>query len=176
MGKTRKLDGDVIVESLNQGGIQRQVKKISVSIPDGTEQDSSWNLPATAIVHDVFVNVTTAESTGTTKTLDVGLLSSESGGDADGFLDGVNVSATGIKRGVATVTAGGTESYFSSTTRGALFRSFLAGANTATDVGTNYEKPHLSSAVTAKSISYTAGSTDFAELVADIYIVYDVVD
>ncbi len=142
------------------------------SAPTGSEQDAGIDLPAKAVVLDVFLDVTAAEVTGGTKTMSVGLLSSESGGDADGFLVGVSCAATGLKRGVATVTAGGSETYFSATTRGALLGSFVAGADSAGDVGTVYERPHLSDSVTAKSVSYTAGDSDWVEFRGTLVVVY----
>lgn len=160
---------------LSAVGMVVKVKKLSISAtPDGSEQDTTWDLPAKALVLDVLVDVTTAEATGGTKTLDVGLLSSESGGDADGFIDGLSVASTGLLRPGAAVTAGGTESYISSWTRGVLLTvgAPLAGTNNAGDVGTYYEKPHSAGSVTAKSVTYTAGSNDFAEFRGDIYIIY----
>ncbi len=142
------------------------------SAPTGSEQDAGIDLPAKAVVLDVFLDVTAAEVTGGTKTMSVGLLSSESGGDADGFLVGVSCAATGLKRGVATVTAGGSETYLSATTRGALLGSFVAGADSAGDVGTVYERPHLSDSVTAKSVSYTAGDSDWVEFRGTLVVVY----
>ncbi len=159
------------LNDLSAVGALVKVKKIAITASDGTEQDSGWDLPSKAIVLDVFLEVTTAESTGTTKTLDVGLLSSETGGDADGFLDGVSTASTGLVRGVATITAGANENYFSSTTRGVLLASLTPGSDAATDVGTYYEKYHLSDSVTAKSVSYTAGSAQ-TEFAGNIYIVY----
>lgn len=155
-----------------------QCKKILISsTPTGSEQDTGWDLPSKAIVLDVWLDVTTVEATGTTKTLDVGLLASESGGDADGFLKGVSVaSTTGIKRGVPTLTTGSNEVYFASTTRGALFAALTAGTDNAGDVGTYFEKPHLAGSVTAKSISYTSASANFAEFRGAIYILYIDVD
>ena len=151
---TRKLRGRTAVQNLDLGGMQLRVKKIPItSTPTGAEQDTSFDLPSGAVVRDVLVDVTTAEATGATKTLDVGLLSSESGGDADGLLDGVSVAATGLVRGVATLTVGSNETYFASSTRGALLATLVAGTDVATDVGTNYEVPHLGDSVTAKSVT-----------------------
>lgn len=151
-------------------GIKTVVKKIHVDAADiTTEKDSGWDIPDKAVVRDVYIDVITAQSG---KTLNVGLLASESGGDADGFLAGVSLAAQGIVRGVATVTVGGTESYFASTTRGALLGYLLAGTNTAGDVGTCYEKPHVAGSVTAKSVSYT-GSSGTTTAVFDIYVVYE---
>lgn len=141
-------------------GFGRNTKKISIGFADGTtETDTSWDLPANALVRDIYVNVTTAEATGTTKTIDIGLLASESGGDADGFVDALPVSATGVIYPTLTTTA----------TWGALLLE--NGLATSEKVVV----PHDAGSVTAKSVSWTPGSNDFAELAADIYIVYDIV-
>ena len=155
-----------------RGALVRCATASISSAPTGSEQDAGIDLPAKAVVLDVFLDVTAAEVTGGTKTMNVGLLSSESGGDADGFLVGVSCASTGLKRGVATVTAGGSETYLSATTRGALLGSFVAGADSAGDVGTVYERPHLSDSVTAKSISYTAGDSDWVEFRGTIVVLY----
>lgn len=155
---------------LSAVGALAKIKKISITTPaDASEHSSGFTLPAKAIVLDVFVDVTTAEATGGTKTLDVGTDSTDSG-DADGFLDGISVAATGLVRGKATITAGSTETYFASTTKGALLASLTAGSDVAQDTGTYYEFPDTT--MGGKEITYTAGSADFAELTADIYVVY----
>lgn len=160
------------VADLSVNGGLMKVKVIALTAAgDTSENDTAWDLPAKSIVHDVLLDVTTAETTATTKTIDVGLLSSESGGDANGFAVGISTAATGLVRPQATVTAGGSETYFASTTRGALLSTFLAGSDAATDVGTNYEFPHLSTAVTAKSVSWTAGEAQ-TEFAGSLIIVY----
>lgn len=129
--------------------------KFAITAPaDGSETTHAEDLPTAGVVLGAWLDVTTAEATGGTKTLDVGLLSSESGGDADGFLDGVSVAATGIVGG--SLASGGQ-------TLGALLRADEDGA------GALVPEPHILNG-TAKSISYTAGSADFAELVADLYV------
>lgn len=164
----------VVPTQAQQYGPGVKIKKIDItSAPTGAEQDTGWDLPAKAVILDVFIDVTAAEATGGTKTLDVGLKSGESGGDANGFLAAISVAATGLIRGKAALTAGANESYFASTTRGALFGTFLAGTNAAGDVGTCYEQPHASTSVTAKSLTYTAGSNDFIEFRGSIYVVYE---
>ena len=120
----------------------------------GSESDTGIDLPADMVVADIFVDVSTAVASST---IDVGLLSTESGGDADGFADGVScASAVKVRPGV-TVTSGSNEDYFSASTRGALLADFTAGTDAATDVGTYAEKPHRCDG-TAKSISYTTSS------------------
>lgn len=153
------------------GALVKCVKYAIAAAPDGSEQDTGVDLPTGGIVLDCFVNVTTAEATGATKTLDVGLLAGESGGDTNGFLAAIDVSSTGLKRGVATITAGGSETYFASSTRGALFASLTAGSDSAGDVGTYYEFPHILNG-TAVSLCYDAGSNDWVEFRGTIYVIY----
>lgn len=154
------------------GGAMR-VKKLSVTVLDNAENDTGWDLPAKAVVYDVLVDIVTLEATATTKTIDIGLLSSETNGDADGFVDGV-VTATpaGIKRGQATVTTGSNTKFYAATpTRGVLLCDHQAGTDVDQDEGLYREKPHIANSVTAKSISYTLGSAH-TELVCDFYILY----
>lgn len=151
-----KRQGD-LVSAYMLGWVQ--VKKITISsTPTGSEQDTGWDLPTKAVVLDVFVEVTTVEATGTTKTLDVGILSSETGGDADGFLDGVSVaSTTGVKKGTLVSTG---------QTKGALLRADESGG------GVLVPEFHVAGSITGKSISYTAGSNDFAEFRGHIWVLY----
>src|SRR6185437_12449420 len=75
------------------GGAVIRSQAIAIdSTPTGAEQDTGWDLPAKAMVLDVLVDVETAEATGGTKTMTVGLKSSESGGDADGFAVGLSAA------------------------------------------------------------------------------------
>jgi hypothetical protein len=127
-----------------------------------TETDTGFDLPdnAAVIPAGVGVHVGTADAT---ETIDVGILSSESGGNADGFVVGLSVAAADTVIAGATMTAGGTETYFSSCTLGVALADFLAGADSAGDVGSYNPKAHVSDG-TAKSISYTLSTgTDTAE-------------
>src|SRR5688572_17389996 len=140
------------------GSARHMVVKIPInSAPTGSEQDTGVDIPAKCLVLDAYVDARTAEATGATKTLDVGLLSSESGGDADGFLDGVSVAATGVKTGAATYTDGTSQNYISANTIGALLFSGLVGADGAGTAGTINRRKHICNG-TARSISYTSGS------------------
>ena len=173
---TRRLRGETIMDSavvggsaitatgteinavadVSANGAVVKMKKISIAAtPTGAEQDTTFNLPAKSVVLGVWVDVTTAEATGATKTLDVGLLSSESGGDADGFLDGVSVAATGVVKGTLLNTG---------QTLGALLYVDEDGSATVVP------EPHVTG--DAVSVTYTAGSNDFAEFRGDIYIEY----
>lgn len=167
-----------ITETLDLKHIVSKAAVFRFNFATGTvETDLGEDLPADALVDDVLVYVRTAEATGATKTLDVGILSSESGGDADGFLDGISVSSTGLKRSASTITTGANNTFLASSTRGAFLRDLVAGEDVAAGGdGFVSEKPFLTSSVTGKSVSVTPGSNDFAELVADIIFVYRTVE
>ena len=153
-----------------QGGIELagctiKVKKIALNATThctGSEVDTGWDLPETSVVLDVFINVATG-ATGTTKTLDVGLLSTESDGDANGFLAGANVELAGLVTAINTngaVTLGNLIADAPSTTAAVG----VSKVNYATHVGT------------ARSVTVTSGSTDVAALVGDLYILYLVIE
>jgi hypothetical protein len=148
------------------GGLAK-VKKLPITANfDNTEQDTGWDLPAKALVLDVWVDVTTADAG---ETLDVGLKAGESGGDADGFLDGISVNATGIQRpGVA---LDGGNAYYNTTLRGAMLRHFVQGSG-ADDRGLYSEKPHLSDSVTAKSVVYSGSHATANTMRGAIYVRY----
>lgn len=156
-------------------GAAMKIKKLSLTTQTtAAETDTGWDLPASSFVIDAFVKVITAEATGTTKTIDVGLKASESGGDADGFLDGVSVAATGLVKGGVNVTAGATETYYSDAnpTRGALLRSgYIVGTNAGSDFGLYQERWHDTDSTTARSVTWTAGSAQ-TEFVGELYILY----
>ena len=146
-------------EELNQNdvsanGAAYKVKKINITAPeDGTETSTGFTLPDKAVIYDVFLDVVTAESTGTTKTITVGTDSTDSG-DADGFLTGISVSTTGLKKG--TVADG-------AVTLGALLLTDLDGTS-------DVKEPDIASG--GKEVTFTAASANFAELDANIFIVY----
>lgn len=169
-------DPDAMAAALSQLGLVGLpiVKVIPVRrVAATTETDSGVDLPTKGIVWDVFLDVVTVEATGATKTVDVGLLSSETGGDADGFLDGASVATTaGIKRGTITATDGTNQNYVAAApTLGALLRTGLLGSDAAGEAAALIKTPHVLNG-TAKSVTYTLGSNDFAELVANIIVVY----
>lgn len=146
---------------LSAVGAVRKIKKIPVVLAAATTfQDSGWDLPTKGWVNDVLVDVVTVEATGGTKTLDVGIKNAVESGDEDGFLDGISVATTtGIRQG-SLVAAG--------VTLGAYFIEVVTDSAAATQ---NARKPYVLNG-TAKSVGWTFGSNDFAELVANIYIDY----
>lgn len=137
-------------------GVALASKKIPISDRGASEVDTGFDLPAKAVVLDVWVDIRTLEATASTKTIDVGLLSSETGGDADGFLDGVSTASALAAQG--TLTNG-------TLTLGALLRD-------ASGVSVAYSrKNHLTDSVAAKSVTYTLGGAH-TEVAGDIHILY----
>lgn len=150
--------------------IVEKVQCIPIDFADGTtETETSFSLPATAIVKNVYVRVKTAEATGGTPTIDVGTLSTDSG-DADGYLAGVDVSATGLVGPSITKTTGANEVYISASTHGELLADQELGADVAGNTGFVNSRNDIASG--GKTITWTPGSNDFAELEADLIIEY----
>jgi hypothetical protein len=82
---------------------KRQLAKIPYSIADSvaaTEKDTGFDVPNPARVldrlHGAGLYVTTIDAT---QTIDVGILSSESGGDADGLIAASSVATAGLVTG-----------------------------------------------------------------------------
>lgn len=135
------------------------------------EVDTGYDFKKGDLIMHACVKVETAEATGTTKTVDVGLLSSESGGDADGLLDGVVTSATGVVGVDATATDGANQNFIAAAPKlGALLRAGLLGADVAGEASAVIPRPHVING-TAVSLTYTIGSTA-TELVAKGYVVF----
>jgi len=139
--------------SMTIGGGTYFVKRIPITVLTTGEKDTSFDLPVKAVVKRVFVDVKTAEVTGATKTVDVGLLSSETNGDADGFLVAAVTSAIGVIPG----------SLLGTDTLGALLKEDTNGSSVFVP------KDHIVLPSKAVSVTYTLGSAH-TELVADIVI------
>lgn len=150
-----------------------RVKKIAF-VKKTSEFDTTWNLPADALVLDVVVEITTNAGGSS---IDIGLLSTESGGDADGFIDGLSCAAALTLAGepIVTETTGSNEVYISAVggTIGVLLCTFAyeLGTDHAYNTGyaMAYRKNHPAGAVTAKSVSYTTSDHTIA---GNIYIIY----
>lgn len=151
-------------------GLKIAKARIAAASSAFAAETNLFTLPTKAIVVDCFVDVITAEATGGTKTVDVG--TSTVSDDPDGFLDGVSVAGIAMVKGAATFTTGSNETFFASSTYGDLLAPVqIAGSDTATDVGTYLEAKNDLTSLGAV-VSASPGSADFAELVADVYVVY----
>lgn len=135
--------------------IQKLVDKVQVIRAfhsDGTSEVlTGFNLPANSIVTGVYLYIRTAETVGTTPTIDVGI----SGVDAKGYMDTVSVGSTGIVKG--TLESG-------SVTKGSLLRVDVTGTSNFS------HEDDVSSG--GGEISWTPGSSDFGTLDLDIIIKY----
>lgn len=151
------LDGALVttaelnsLDASTNGAIKKYAKAPLTIVADTNSHDTAIVLPAKAIITNVFVDVTTQEATGATKTVDIGI----SGGDEDGLLDGVSVAATGVI--IGTLASG-------AQTLGALLSVDEDGA------GALVPQQYVASGAT---VAYTLGSADFAELVANVVVEY----
>lgn len=129
-----------------------QYKKVRMPIVATTAaRVTELIIPAGAIiVPGSFIKVLTAEATGATKTVDIGI----SGGDADGFIDGLSVAAAGtilptLADGAATV-----------------------GVLNSVDESGGDLVPEGYVCTAATTITYKLGSDDFAEMDAWVYIAF----
>lgn len=155
----------------DQDRAELKLKVIAFTAAASTaETDTSFDLPDNGIVHDVWGKITAASSAG--GTLQVGLLSSSSGGDASGFMISVGTSTTGdIRGGFTSSTSGAAGDFITGVTRGALLAIHSSGSTGADDPGMYAEKPHLCSSVTAKSVTWTTNSSG-TTLAGRLYILY----
>jgi len=122
----------------------------------GTETDTGLDLPLNSHVVDAFVEVVTVDAT---ETVDMGLLSSETAGDADGFLAAVSVASAGFVKPY-TITAGGNETYVSAAKYGVLMGPALVGTDVDKDNGMPRGFGHIVSGSNAVSVTYTPSTSD----------------
>lgn len=135
-------------------GRRFQMAKVGFSYAQGaaTEIDTGIDFPTNALIQGAGALVTTLDAT---ETIDIGLLSSEGGGDADGFAALLSVATAVSLEAEVAVTAGGTETYYSGNTVGALLRAgYIVGTNVDQDYGLFARKAHRIDG-TAKSLSWT---------------------
>ena len=122
---------------------------------DNSEQTTYIELPADMAIMQAFLDVVTVDAG---ETIDVGLLSSQGGGDANGLIAAASVATAGKVIPKVTVTTGSSEVYLASCTIGELLAdTFTAGTDAATDVGTFEPLVHVCDG-TAKTVSYTGSA------------------
>ena len=118
--------------------------------------DTSLDLPANFRIEDVLCEVFDEDASGT---CDWGFISAGESGDENGLVAAETYAAVGFIRPGPTITAGSSETYFASTTRGVLLAAFKAGTDADTDEGMYHEIHHVCNG-TIKSIVYTATDHD----------------
>lgn len=149
----------VVASGINELYVDTLAQKSELVIPfaladttTGTETDTGFDLPTNALVDPfgVSVDVQTLESG---KTIDVGILSSESGGDANGFVEALSLTTA-----VTVIPAiGASSGVLNANTYGVMLSNYTVGTN-ADDRGMVFLKRYRCDG-TAKSISYTLAST-----------------
>lgn len=124
---------------------------------DATETDTGIDFNYDTFIHDVIVQVVTVDSG---ETLDVGLLSTETSGDADGFRKLVSVATAGYPSDTAVITSGSNCDYWPVSTYGELLFTCITGTDTnvTTLGGKSPIGPHVITGANAKSLTYTGSS------------------
>lgn len=120
------------------------------------ETDTGIDFLADTMIHDVRVEVVT---TASAKTLDVGLLSTETSGDADGFRDAVLLTTAGYVADTGVVTAGTTIDWTATSTYGALLYKSIAGSDAVASGGGRSYLGHVVTSGNAASLTYSQSST-----------------
>jgi len=123
--------------------------------PSTAETDTGLDFQYDTQIHDVRVEVVTVDAT---ETVDVGLLSSETSGDANGLRSLVSVATAGHIADTAVITGGSNIDYTPATTYGALLVTAITGSDA---VATNGGKSYIGHVVTganAKSLTYTGSA------------------
>jgi hypothetical protein len=134
------------------GAVRKIVSEAMPIVAAATANDfTSLVLPAGSVIEQVYVIVTTEESTGGTKTVDIGI----SGGDENGLLAAVSVAVAGTVKGTLVSTG---------QTLGALMSVNEDGS------GALVPEPYVCAAET--TLCYTLGSDDFVELEAVCVVEY----
>lgn len=126
------------------------------SASDATETDTGVDFLADSFIHDVWVEVVTIDAT---ETIDVGLLSSETSGDADGLRVAVSTATAGFVLDTAVITNGSSADYWTASTYGALLATAITGSDSAvTTLGGKSVLNHVVTGSNAKSLTYTGSS------------------
>ncbi len=128
---------------------------VPFAFSNATEVDTGFDFPANCIIKDVYLRVVTVDSG---EDLDVGILASESNGDADGFLDAAIVSVAGVVDGKGAANGGTNIDYVDTIYAGAfLSPGLIQGTDVVAVSGAAVHKLYRTDG-TAKSLSYTGSS------------------
>lgn len=148
-----KNDHSIIV---NKNGVGLKHLIIPFSGVVTTEIDTGWDLPRFASVEDVVLEVVTAAGS---QTVDVGLLSTETAGDANGFLAATASSSAGYITSRPVITGGTNIDFTGATTYGVLLASAITGSDAVATNGGFQRKHHFVTGSNATSISYTRSNS-----------------
>lgn len=137
-------------------GIAAQTVAIPFGASNNVETDTGLDLPSNCLItaYDISLRVTTVDAT---ETIDVGLLSSESGGDANGFITAASVANSGFVELLPQITGGTNIDYVGTRYVGDLLATSIAGADAVATVGGFTSKRYRTDG-TAKSITWTGSA------------------
>jgi len=149
---------DPITQEIVRAATARKMIKVDIVHPaGGAVETDAFLLETRSIVTQMYLNVITPEVTGNTKTLFVGLKASE-GGDSQGFAT-FSVATAGVF--IPRLDAQSLNTYLKDT-------AAIAGGPGA-EVS-HSQAPYQTVSNAARTVTYTAGSNNFAELVAELWI------
>lgn len=142
--------------TLDRAGVAKCLVAPWVFNAGGTEVDTGLDLPLNTLVTDVLVEVVTTDAT---ETLNVGLLSTETAGDVDGFAALVSIATAGFIRPWVN-TDGTNEDFVATPYKGALIGLGSAGTDAANDFGQSGGYGHIVTGANARSLVYQPSSSD----------------
>ena len=134
-------------------GVRVVKTRIAAASSGFAAETTLFTLPAKAVVQTVYIDVITLETTGTTGSIDVGTAGTSN--DPDGYLDGVDATSTGVYRPVYTNGA---------VTAGVLLSDDEDGAGALV--------PTHDETAGGDPVTASPAAADYAELVADVYVVF----
>lgn len=161
--RSQTVTGDLRIRD----GFVARWKKFELTAPGTTAATAlGLTLNAQDIVFDAAVLVRTV---GAATVLDIGLDATTSG-DADGFVDGLNVASSGwVFPGVAVSTSGSPGRFYSANTKGVLLSDFTVGTTVANVFGLFNAKPYAAGVVADETKLVFAVDTTVA-VKADVYL------
>lgn len=104
----------------------------NASAGSATEIDTGIDFQYDTIIHDVRTETVTVDAA---ITIEVGLLSGGTAGDADGFIDARSVAVAGYTADTGVITSGDSISYYPVTTYGVLLQTAITGTGVGIDAG-----------------------------------------
>lgn len=144
------------VLQLHRDGISKCFVAPFIFNAGGTEVDTGLDFPLNTVIQDFAVEVVTVDAT---ETLNVGLLSSETNGDADGICVGASLASATFLR-PWTITNSTTEDFVATTLKGDLLGVGAVGSSANNDFGQPGGWGHIVTGANARSLSYTPSTSD----------------
>ena len=123
------------------------------------DTDTGINFLPDTYIHDVMVEVVTEASAAT---IDVGLISTGTSGDKDGFRVGVLLTTAGFVKDTGVITNGTTADFTAASTYGALLVTAITGSDASISQGGKSYLGHVVTSGYADGLTYQSASTTAA--------------